>query len=264
MTATFSLHSMPSTSLNTPPRKPPPTAAAAAAAQLPIRCGPRDKRGPLVKGRTLSTEAIQAVQSLKRAHRADPAAPAAATALPSHLRRSLTRLLKSDLLAALRELLRQDRCALALQVLAVVRSEYGPVELALYADVASALARQGMGEEIDALVGGAGAGRPRRLGRRQGGAEADEGGDRGGEEGICGQDVRADEGERRVGTGGEGGGSRGQGFEPGAAEDGGGGVGRRDRRGVRPRRRRPSRRWSQSRREGGVEGLALSYCFVKR
>lgn len=106
-----------------------------------------------MKGRTLSTEAIQAVQSLKRAHRADPAAPAAATALPSHLRRSLTRLLKSDLLAALRELLRQDRCALALQVLAVVRSEYGPVELALYADVASALARQGMGEEIDALVG---------------------------------------------------------------------------------------------------------------
>lgn len=103
-----------------------------------------------MKGRTLSTEAIQAVQSLKRAHRSDPAS---ATALPSHLRRSLARLLKSDLLAALRELLRQDRCALALQVLAVLRSEYPPVELSLYADVASALARQEMGEEIDALVG---------------------------------------------------------------------------------------------------------------
>ncbi|KAK3410923.1 hypothetical protein EUGRSUZ_J02952 [Eucalyptus grandis] len=109
----------------------------------------RGNRGPLVKGRTLSTEAIQAVQSLKRAHQTDAAAP---PALPSHLRRSLTRLLKSDLLAALRELLRQDRCALALQVLAVARSEHGPVALSLYADVASALARQGMGEEIDALV----------------------------------------------------------------------------------------------------------------
>ncbi|XP_030526516.1 protein THYLAKOID ASSEMBLY 8, chloroplastic [Rhodamnia argentea] len=147
MTATFSLHSISPTSLNPPPRKPTP----AAAGHLPIRCGPRDNRGPLVKGRSLSTEAIQAVQSLKRAHRADPAA-AATTALPSHLRGSLTRLLKSDLLAALRELLRQDRCTLALQVLAVVRSEYRPVELSLYADVASALARQGMGEEMDALV----------------------------------------------------------------------------------------------------------------
>ncbi|KAF8027578.1 hypothetical protein BT93_E0478 [Corymbia citriodora subsp. variegata] len=149
MTATFSLHSIPPIFLNPPPRRPSP--AGAGAGHLPVRCGPRDNRGPLVKGRTLSTEAIQAVQSLKRAHRADPAA-AAAAAVPSHLRRSLMRLLKADLLAALLELLRQDRCALALQVLAVVRSEYGPPELSLYADVASALARQGLGEEIDALV----------------------------------------------------------------------------------------------------------------
>ncbi|KAL3720980.1 hypothetical protein ACJRO7_005747 [Eucalyptus globulus] len=154
MTTTFSLRSIPRASLHPPPRRLSPAAGGGGGGgHLSIRCGPRGNRGPLVKGRTLSTEAIQAVQSLKRAHQtdADPAA-AAAPALPSHLRRSLTRLLKADLLAALRELLRQDRCALALQVLAVARSEHGPVALSLYADVASALARQGMGEEIDALV----------------------------------------------------------------------------------------------------------------
>ncbi|XP_021891930.1 uncharacterized protein LOC110810164 [Carica papaya] len=108
-----------------------------------VRCGPRGNRGPLVRGRILSTEAIQAIQALKRAHRST------AANLPS-----LSRLLKSDLLAALRELLRQDQCTLALHVLSTVRSEYPPVDLNLYADVVNALARNGKVDDIDRLING--------------------------------------------------------------------------------------------------------------
>lgn len=119
--------------------------AAAAAVSFPVRCGPRDNRGPLVKGRTLSTEAIQAIQSLKRAERSDP------TKLQQVLSNTLSRLLKADLVAALKELLRQDRCPLALEVFTVVRSEYG-ADLGMYAEVAAALSRNGAAEEIDRLV----------------------------------------------------------------------------------------------------------------
>ncbi|GMI78010.1 EMBRYO DEFECTIVE 3123, Thylakoid Assembly 8 [Hibiscus trionum] len=112
----------------------------------PIRCGPRGNRGPLVKGRVLSTEAIQAIQALKRAHRNSPSTTTL-TPLPS-----LSRLIKSDLIAALRELLRQDQCTLALQVLCTVRSEYPPPDLALYADVVAALARNRLMDEIDGLI----------------------------------------------------------------------------------------------------------------
>ncbi|KAL6140864.1 hypothetical protein ACLB2K_059157 [Fragaria x ananassa] len=114
------------------------------ATRVPIRCGPRDKRGPLVKGRVLSIEAIQAVQALKRAQRSDPGDP-------SPISKTLSRLIKSDLIAALKELLRQDQCHLALQALAAFRSEYQP-DVTIYAEVALALARNGMVEEIDALV----------------------------------------------------------------------------------------------------------------
>ncbi|XVE52060.1 hypothetical protein DITRI_Ditri02bG0090700 [Diplodiscus trichospermus] len=113
----------------------------------PIRCGPRDNRGPLVKGRILSTEAIQAIQSLKRAYRKS-SSTTTNTQLPP-----LSRLIKSDLLAALRELLRQDQCALALHVLSTVRSEYPPPDLNLYADVVNALARNRLLDEIDVLIG---------------------------------------------------------------------------------------------------------------
>ncbi|KAL3618297.1 hypothetical protein CASFOL_038618 [Castilleja foliolosa] len=109
-----------------------------------IHCGPRDNRGPLLKGRILSTEAIQAIQSLKRAHRSDP------TNLPTHI---LSRLLKADLTAAMKELLRQDQCALAARVFATVRSEYG-VDLEMYADMVQALARNGLTAEIDLLING--------------------------------------------------------------------------------------------------------------
>ncbi|KAL7114133.1 hypothetical protein ACP275_04G101000 [Erythranthe tilingii] len=107
-----------------------------------IRCGPRDNRGPLLKGRILSIEAIQAIQSLKRAHRTDP------SNLPTHL---FSRLLKADLTAALKELLRQEQCALAARVFSVIRSEYG-ADLSMYGEMVVALARNGLTEEIDRLV----------------------------------------------------------------------------------------------------------------
>ncbi|XVF24946.1 hypothetical protein REPUB_Repub13aG0171600 [Reevesia pubescens] len=118
----------------------------------PIRCGPRDNRGPLVKGRILSTEAIQAIQSLKRAHRNSSSSSTTTTTTNNQLP-SLSRLIKSDLIATLRELLRQDQCTLALHVLSTVRSEYPPLDLTLYADVVTALARNRLMEEIDGLIG---------------------------------------------------------------------------------------------------------------
>ncbi|KAH7565263.1 hypothetical protein ACOSQ2_020776 [Xanthoceras sorbifolium] len=111
---------------------------------VPVRCGPRDNRGPLVKGRILSTEAIHAVQSLKRARKANPTSPS----YPS-----LSRLIKTDLLASLRELLRQDECALALHVFYAIRSEYPQQDLSLLADLVAALARNRMTDEIDDLIG---------------------------------------------------------------------------------------------------------------
>ncbi|CAN6830788.1 unnamed protein product [Brassica oleracea] len=109
-----------------------------------IRCGPRDNRGPLLKGRILSSEAIQSIQSLKRANRTG----SLSLSLPP-----LRRLLKADLLAVVRELLRQDHCTLAVHVLSTLRSEYPPLDLTLCADVVNALARNGEREEIDSLIG---------------------------------------------------------------------------------------------------------------
>ncbi|VVA95979.1 unnamed protein product [Arabis nemorensis] len=109
-----------------------------------IRCGPRDNRGPLLKGRILSSEAIQSIQSLKRAHRTG----SLSLSLPP-----LRRLLKADLLAVLRELLRQDHCTLAFHVLSVLRSEYPPLDLTLYAQVVTALSRNGELDQIDSLIG---------------------------------------------------------------------------------------------------------------
>lgn len=112
-----------------------------------IRCGPRDNRGPITRGRVLSTEAIQAVQALKRAHRANP------TNLDddTHLSQTLSRLIKADLIAAFKELLRQDHSEIALKVFSAVRSEYS-LELGLYADLVTALGKKGMTEEIEGVV----------------------------------------------------------------------------------------------------------------
>ncbi|XP_010539488.1 PREDICTED: uncharacterized protein LOC104813552 isoform X2 [Tarenaya hassleriana] len=137
----FSLRSNPCTILSLNPL---PKRSAISRSFLYVRCGPRDNRGPLVKGRILSTEAIHAIQSLKRAHRSG--------SLP-HTLPPLRRLLKADLLAVLRELLRQDHCSLSVHVLFTLRSEYPPLDLTLYADVVNALSRNGLRDEIDRLIG---------------------------------------------------------------------------------------------------------------
>lgn len=142
-----SLHQNP-TFLKPHPRqtpKPPPTAPCWGG-YVRVRCGgPRSQRGPLVKGRILSIEAIQAIQTLKRLHRTNP---------PNQhqlLSNTLTRLIKSDLVATLRELLRQQQCALALQVFSTVRSEYG-ADMSHYAEMVQALASCGMSEDVDRLI----------------------------------------------------------------------------------------------------------------
>ncbi|KDP37264.1 hypothetical protein JCGZ_06320 [Jatropha curcas] len=113
-----------------------------------IRCGPRSNRGPLVKGRILSTEAILAIQSLKRAYNKSSSSNLSLADLPN-----LSRLLKADLLAILRELLRQDLCSLAIHVLSTLRTEYsGLIDLNLYGDVISALSRNKVYNEIDRLI----------------------------------------------------------------------------------------------------------------
>lgn len=85
-----------------------------------------------MKGRALSIEAIQAVQYLKRAHRSNPADL-------SSVERTLSRLIKSDLVAVLWELLRRG-------------APGDPDSLSLYADVGRAQARGGEEDSIDELV----------------------------------------------------------------------------------------------------------------
>ncbi|KAH7547255.1 hypothetical protein FEM48_Zijuj01G0290500 [Ziziphus jujuba var. spinosa] len=138
-----SLHPNPTTFLKT--HLPKSNLNNSTASRFLIRCGPRDNRGPLVKGRVLSIEAIQAVQSLKRAQRSDP------TNISTLVSKTLSRLIKADLVATLKELLRQDQCALALHVFSNLRSEHEP-GLSLYADLVMALAKNGMAEEIDRLI----------------------------------------------------------------------------------------------------------------
>lgn len=71
-------------------------------------------RKPLQKGRNLSIEAIQAVQALKRvANKNDD------SAVEQVFNSKVRRLIKSDMIAVLRELLRQNQCLLALKVSAI-------------------------------------------------------------------------------------------------------------------------------------------------
>ncbi|CAH1419288.1 unnamed protein product [Lactuca virosa] len=111
-----------------------------------VRCGPRDNRGPLYKGRTLSIEAIQAVQSLKRSHRSDPTNN-------DTVSKTLSRLVKSDLVAAFNELLRQDQFDLALKVFSAIRSEdWYKTDLSLYAKLVASMATKRMTDDIDNLI----------------------------------------------------------------------------------------------------------------
>nr|XP_043636097.1 protein THYLAKOID ASSEMBLY 8, chloroplastic [Erigeron canadensis] len=112
----------------------------------PVRCGPRDNRGPLYKGRTLSIEAIQAVQSLKRSNR-----------LQNNNNNQndtvLNRLVKSDLFAVFNELIRQDQFDLAVKVFKVIRCEdWYKTDLNLYAKLVTAMANKGMKDQIDHLL----------------------------------------------------------------------------------------------------------------
>ncbi|KAL6847957.1 hypothetical protein ACP4OV_022085 [Aristida adscensionis] len=116
-----------------------------------ITCGPRDNRGPLQRGRSLSTEAILAIQSLKRLTAADRS-PAAATAAAAS---ALGRLLKADLVAAMAELQRQGHWSLALAALHVARGEpwYRPDPVVYATFVSSAPASDAAaGAAVDALV----------------------------------------------------------------------------------------------------------------
>ncbi|XP_009767793.1 protein THYLAKOID ASSEMBLY 8, chloroplastic-like [Nicotiana sylvestris] len=115
-----------------------------------MRISMRDRsknRKPLQKGRNLSIEAIQAVQALKRAKQNGE------SALEQVFNSKITRLLKNDLIAVLRELIRQNQCLLALKVFEEVQTEisYRP-QLKLYAEMVSCLGSNGFLEEIKYLI----------------------------------------------------------------------------------------------------------------
>lgn len=75
-------------------------------------------RKPLQRGRMLSIEAIQAVQALKRANPPPPStSPSSSSSMLDRVIDSkIRRLLKFDMVAVLRELLRQNECSLSLKV----------------------------------------------------------------------------------------------------------------------------------------------------
>ncbi|CAA0829698.1 Vacuolar sorting protein 9 (VPS9) domain [Striga hermonthica] len=104
-------------------------------------------RKPLQKGRNLSIEAIQTVQALKRA------AIHSERSLEQVFDDKFRRLLKFDMIAVLRELLRQNQCLLAVQVFEDVRKEdwYKP-QLLLYAELVTVLGRNGFLENVGLVI----------------------------------------------------------------------------------------------------------------
>ncbi|KAK3030164.1 hypothetical protein RJ639_039641 [Escallonia herrerae] len=105
-------------------------------------------RKPLQKGRNLSIEAIQTVQALKRAIKTHD------NSLVHHVFDSnFRRLLKLDMMAVLRELLRQQQCLLALKGFEEMRKEYWyKAQVSLYADIISVLGSNGLFEQVQLLV----------------------------------------------------------------------------------------------------------------
>ncbi|EYU44046.1 hypothetical protein ABFS82_02G090500 [Erythranthe guttata] len=103
-------------------------------------------RKPLQKGRNLSIEAIQTVQALKRASRD-------ASSLEQVYDNKFRRLLKFDMIAVLRELLRQNQCLLALKVFEDVRKEewYKP-KLLLIAEMVTVLGSNGLLQEAELVI----------------------------------------------------------------------------------------------------------------
>ncbi|XP_024994543.1 protein THYLAKOID ASSEMBLY 8-like, chloroplastic [Cynara cardunculus var. scolymus] len=102
-------------------------------------------RKPLQKGRNLSIEAIQTIQALKRA-------PKFSDKQQQVIHSKFTRLLKFDMMAILRELLRQDHSLLALMVFAEIQKEhwYKP-EVSLYAEIILVLARNSLYDKVDMI-----------------------------------------------------------------------------------------------------------------
>ncbi|KAL8154495.1 protein THYLAKOID ASSEMBLY 8-like, chloroplastic [Apium graveolens] len=100
-------------------------------------------RKPLQKGRNLSIEAIQTVQALKRVKNDD-------ASLHRVFATNFSRLLRLDMIAVLKELIRQNQCSLALKAFADVQKEhwYKPKVL-LYAELISVLGRNEMFDELE-------------------------------------------------------------------------------------------------------------------
>lgn len=102
-------------------------------------------RKPLQKGRYLSIEAIQTVQILKRTK-------SSSAMLEQASRTSFSRLLKLDMIAVLRELLRQNECYLALKVFEDIRKEYWyKPQISFYVEIISVLGSNGLIEEVVVL-----------------------------------------------------------------------------------------------------------------
>ncbi|KAM7256175.1 hypothetical protein ACFE04_011916 [Oxalis oulophora] len=107
-------------------------------------------RKPLQKGRNLSIEAIQSIQALKRAHKHNNSSTCSTSSFDQVFNSNFTRLLKFDMVAVLRELLRQNQCVLALKVFDIIRREhwYKP-KVIIYADIIEVLAANSLFEEVD-------------------------------------------------------------------------------------------------------------------
>ncbi|OMP11371.1 hypothetical protein COLO4_03849 [Corchorus olitorius] len=105
-------------------------------------------RKPLQRGRNLSIEAIQAVQTLKRANRNTH--NDSSSELERVFDSKFRRLLKFDMMAVLRELLRQNECFLAMKVFNDIRKEvwYKP-QVLLYADMIAVFASNGLIKEAE-------------------------------------------------------------------------------------------------------------------
>lgn len=111
---------------------------------IEMRDGSQNRK-PLQRGRNLSIEAIQAVQHLKRAHlHGNP--------LDHVFNSKFRRLLKFDMIAVLRELLRQNHCLLALKVFEDIRKEqwYKP-QVSLYADMIQVFGTNGLFQYVEIL-----------------------------------------------------------------------------------------------------------------
>ncbi|KAI3499234.1 hypothetical protein L1887_35027 [Cichorium endivia] len=116
--------------------------------RVPMRVTMRDRsknRKPLQKGRNLSIEAIQTIQALKRASKS-------AEKQQEVIDSKFSRLLKFDMMAILRELLRQENSLLALMVFAEIKKEhwYKP-DVSLYAEIISVLAKNNLYDNVDTI-----------------------------------------------------------------------------------------------------------------